>query len=213
MELKRPLPAPKKRTPNSIPTVTSNPPPIDPTFPARKALDALRLSNHNHDGERAAVISATAGLLLKLQNIDESLCRARAELVVLQPNRDRRVDLRVVKHRSISGARDYCFVQWNGVGIRQYARKLSLKSASMHVRQESGKSRRSYSMARKLTQRIVKMIEVRRQIIAAFLSLRRTRKALENSKVLAALVEAINAAEPMSLTMMATYAAGPIAVD
>jgi len=174
------------------------------------ALDALRLPAYSAEAERGAAVSAAAGLFVTLRNIDTALCRARGILVVLQANRDGRVDLRTVKHRTIEGARDYVLIEWVGAGPRQYARKLSLQSAHTHVRKGARGSRRTYTMARTLTRRIARTIEVRRKVIAAILAIRRARSLVDNSPAPAALAKALADLNPVALTMLAVYSSSPI---
>lgn len=179
-------------------------------FAFHAALDALKLPQYGAESERATAVSAVAGLFSTLRDIDLALCRARGILIVLQSNRDGRVDLRTVNHRSIEGARDYALIQWVGSGPRQYARKLSLQSAHTHVPKGARGSRRPYTMARTLTRRIARAIEVRRKVITAILALRRARGVADNSPVAAALAKALADFAPVALTMLAIYSSSPV---
>lgn len=174
------------------------------------ALDALRLPEYGAESERATAVSAVAGLFTTLRDIDLALCRARGILIVLQANRDGRVDLRTVKHRSIEGARDYSLVEWVGAGSRQHARKLPLQSAHTHVRKGARGSRRPYTMARTLTRRIARVLEARRKVVAAILALRRVRRVADNSLAPVALAKALTDFTPVAITMLAVYSSAPI---
>lgn len=203
------LPMPEKHVDEAI-NRCPPPAPHENMCAFNSALDALTLPAYSAEAERGTAISAAAGLFVTLRNIDAALSRARSILVVLQPNRDGRVDLRTVKHRAIEGARDYALIEWVGGGPRQYARKLPLQSAHKHVSKGARGSRRPYTMARTLTRRIAGTIEVRRKVIAAILAMRRVRRVVDNSPAPAALANALAEFNPVALTMLAVYSSSPI---
>ena len=177
------------------------------TSPAERALIELQLPPHEGGPEHRVAVQALAGLLTKLRKIDLTLDRARALLIVLQPERDGRIDLRRNQSRSIEGGCVYCFVQWQGGGSRQYARKLPTATAYAEVQRGRASARTTYASARRLAKKIATLLWLRAAVIRAIHSLRRSNKRVHGADAIEQLGALVVECTPRALTMLAIYAA------
>lgn len=180
-------------------------PQASPQSVTDNAVDALykmRLPIYSGDNERSISVAALSCLLVKLREIDELLGNARAVLVVLQPSRNGRIDLRIGKHRSIVGARSYCFVQWRGNADKQYAKKLPTGSAANHIKRSRGAARAQYSSARRLARKITKVILERQAIIRKLLLLRRASATLRGTAAVVALKTTVSEMLPLAIKIV-----------
>lgn len=182
-------------------------------LPAYQALVALELPAYNGVPERSAAVQAISGLLVKMQSIDRELGRSRAVLIVLQPDRDGRVDLRLNRSRSIEGGITYCFVKWCGSELRQYARKLPTREAHLDVAHGRESSCGNYVLARRLVRRITKLLSVRADILKAIYSLRKANRRIKEVDALEELNEFSLDCTARALTLLAIYATQPINAD
>jgi len=178
----------------------------EPTSPAHQALAQLQIVPQAGFPEQDLAVRALAALLLKVRKTDAALERVRALIVVLQPSRDGRIDLRVAKNRSLPGGRTYFFVRWTGDGPRQYARKLRTYDAFRYVRQGTGSTRPHYQLARKLVRQAAALIDERQIFMRLAFSLRRVQSRMHKSTLVEKMFELIASSTPKALTMLAVYA-------